>query len=264
MIEPRAVLQRVSLTDLVQETVRLQKRGAQHYGLCPLHQDRDPTLRVDEKKGFWYCPACQLGGDAFDWIRRRDGLDFKQALAELAKRAGITDDGKPDPEAPALPPRRPKFPHPRREPSTPWGGQHLLSDDARPVFVMNEFPGRRRYVELAERYPGVDLIWWPAPYSRADEMFLAPIALRVVRTEPWAGLADTYRCAALVDAIAGWRRFYRGQIGTWTHDALILEAMRIEGWLEHFMQGREIAPGMGRNQVPERASVNESSDVVAA
>lgn len=246
MIDTAALLSATSIVDLIGDTVRLKKQGAQHYGLCPLHADRSPTLRVDPKKGLWFCPSCQIGGNAIDWLTKTESMDFKSAAAELARRAGI-DLAKPadtGANRAALPPRRPKFPPPDREPTTPWGGQHLMAGDGRPVYVLNDFPGRRRYLDLTERHRGVDIVWYPTLHARAAEMYLAPIALSTVTPEPFPGLWEAYRAAELLDAIAGWRNHCRGAVADWVRDHLSIETMRIEGWIEYFMAGREIAPGI--------------------
>lgn len=74
---------RLDLTALIEETVPLRKRYKQHVGLCPWHDDTKPSLSVSAEKGLWYCHGCQAGGDAIDWVRRRDDLDFKGAIRNL-------------------------------------------------------------------------------------------------------------------------------------------------------------------------------------
>lgn len=203
MIEPRAVLARIDIVALIGQTVRLKKQGQQHYGLCPWHADRSPTLRVDPKKGLWHCPSCLIGGDALEWMMRRDGLTFPAALRELANQSGVTDD-----KTTILPPRAPRCPAPASEPATPWGGQHLLSPDNRPIHILNEFPGRAAYLRLVETvWPDEDVIWWPRRAIAAAEMYLAPIALRTLWIEA-GGLADGYRAQALALAVQAWRDRY--------------------------------------------------------
>jgi len=69
--------------ELISETVQLKKVGAEWQGLCPYHADKIPSLKVDEEKGLWTCFACRIGGSAFDWVIRRDGVDFKEAKHRL-------------------------------------------------------------------------------------------------------------------------------------------------------------------------------------
>lgn len=48
--------------------------------LCPLHDDHDPSLRLREDQGLWYCDPCGLGGDGIELVRRTLGLDFADAV----------------------------------------------------------------------------------------------------------------------------------------------------------------------------------------
>lgn len=73
----------LDLITLVEETVPLRKRGKEYVGLCPWHDDTRPSLSVNAEKGLWHCHGCQVGGDAIDWVRRRDELDFKGAIRKL-------------------------------------------------------------------------------------------------------------------------------------------------------------------------------------
>lgn len=204
MIDLDAVRAAISIVDLVGETVRLKKQGAQFYGLCPFHSDKSPTLRVDPKKQLWMCPSCQIGGDCFSWLKHRDGISFRVAAQDLAKRAGI-EPGKPgSTPAPIRAPSAPKFPAPRHEPNLPWGGQHLLTGCNR-VRILNEFPGRGAYLRMAEIWPDEDLIWWPAPWATAERMYLAPIARAAVTVQGGTCLADQYRADALMLALEAWR-----------------------------------------------------------
>jgi DNA primase len=79
-------------TDLVKlvETsgVKLKRKGKQMAGLCPFHDDREPSLIVDPKKQLWNClGACSEGGDVYKWVMKRDGIDFKTAHQRLAASA---------------------------------------------------------------------------------------------------------------------------------------------------------------------------------
>ncbi len=54
-------------------------------GLCPFHDDHEPSLIVDPKKQLWNClGACSEGGDVYKWVMKREGLDFKAAHRLLA------------------------------------------------------------------------------------------------------------------------------------------------------------------------------------
>jgi len=77
----------ISLTDVVRSRgVSLKKKGRQLWGLCPFHAEDEPSFAVDEKKGLWNCLGkCQTGGDAFSFVMKSDGINFKEAFALLSE-----------------------------------------------------------------------------------------------------------------------------------------------------------------------------------
>ena len=80
---------RISLADLVGRRVRLVRRGREHSGLCPFHNEKTPSFYVVEDKGFFHCFGCGAHGDAIGFIMRADNLDFIEAVERLAGEAGI-------------------------------------------------------------------------------------------------------------------------------------------------------------------------------
>ncbi|HTT80670.1 MAG TPA: DNA primase [Stellaceae bacterium] len=80
---------RVSLSDLVGRRVRLVRRGREHSGLCPFHNEKTPSFYVVEDKGFFHCFGCGAHGDAIGFVMRADNLDFIEAVERLASDAGI-------------------------------------------------------------------------------------------------------------------------------------------------------------------------------
>jgi DNA primase len=64
--------------------VKLTRRGKQLVGLCPFHEDREPSFMVDPKKQLWNClGACNKGGDVYRFVMKADGVDFREAHARL-------------------------------------------------------------------------------------------------------------------------------------------------------------------------------------
>jgi DNA primase len=80
---------RTSLADLVGRRVRLTRRGREHSGLCPFHNEKTPSFYVVEDKGFFHCFGCGAHGDAIGFLMRADNLDFLEAVERLAGEAGI-------------------------------------------------------------------------------------------------------------------------------------------------------------------------------
>ncbi len=80
---------RLSIVDVVGEHVVLRKAGANHSGLCPFHSERSPSFSVNEQKGMFHCFGCKKGGDMISFVMEIHGIDFKEALEELAERAKV-------------------------------------------------------------------------------------------------------------------------------------------------------------------------------
>ena len=93
---------RIDILDVVSETVKLKKSGRTYVGFCPFHANtRTPSFVVWPESGTWKCfGACNTGGDVFTFLMKRDGLEFKEALHELGRRAGIeiVEEHKPEAE----------------------------------------------------------------------------------------------------------------------------------------------------------------------
>jgi DNA primase len=68
----------------------LKKLGRSWKARCPFHSERTPSFVVDQERQTWHCfGSCSTGGDVIEFVRRIEGLDFKEALRLCAERAGI-------------------------------------------------------------------------------------------------------------------------------------------------------------------------------
>jgi DNA primase catalytic core len=63
--------------------VKLEKKGASYMGLCPFHDDKNPSLSVDREKGVYHCFGCGESGDAIELVEKMKGIGFREALAYL-------------------------------------------------------------------------------------------------------------------------------------------------------------------------------------
>ena len=83
---------RISIVDLASEAgVKLRKSGSSYSGFCPFHDNkRTPSFAVWPETGTWKCfGQCNDGGDIFKFVMKKNGWDFKEALQNLAERAGV-------------------------------------------------------------------------------------------------------------------------------------------------------------------------------
>jgi hypothetical protein len=75
--------QKPSIVEIVGMYVHLCRAGKELTGLCPFHTEKTPSFTVNEEKGVFYCHGCHDGGDVIDFVRKRKGLSYCEALAEL-------------------------------------------------------------------------------------------------------------------------------------------------------------------------------------
>ncbi len=83
------VKDRLDITEYIGRHVHLQKSGRYFKGLCPFHTEKTPSFFVFPDNQRWHCFGCGEGGDIFNFVMAYEGLDFRTALEELARRAGV-------------------------------------------------------------------------------------------------------------------------------------------------------------------------------
>lgn len=87
--------------------VELRRVGRALVGRCPLHPDGEqPNLHVYEDTESWYCYACHVGGDVIEFVRRREGLDFRAACQRLGGASTAASSPTPRPSRPSRQERR--------------------------------------------------------------------------------------------------------------------------------------------------------------
>ncbi len=80
---------RLSIINLIESYTSVKKSGRGFVGLCPFHDDKNPSMHIDEDKGLFHCFSCGAGGDIFGFYMRYNNLSFPEALTELAKKANV-------------------------------------------------------------------------------------------------------------------------------------------------------------------------------
>ena len=79
----------VDIYELVSRYVQLKRSGANHVGLCPFHSEKSPSFSVNPGRQIFKCFGCGVGGDAFEYLMRIEGLSFPEAAQRIAGEMGI-------------------------------------------------------------------------------------------------------------------------------------------------------------------------------
>jgi len=77
------------IVDVVGSYIALRRGGKAMVGLCPWHDDSRPSLQVNPERQTFRCWVCDIGGDVFNFVMRMEKIEFREALEQLADRAGI-------------------------------------------------------------------------------------------------------------------------------------------------------------------------------
>jgi DNA primase len=80
---------RIDIVEVIGRVVDLKKVGANYMGRCPFHDDRNPSLSVVPAKQYFRCFGCEAGGDALEFRKKYEGLDFKEVVEMFAQEKGI-------------------------------------------------------------------------------------------------------------------------------------------------------------------------------
>lgn len=79
-----------NIVDVIGAYLPLKRSGANYKGVCPFHDDRNPSMMVSEQKQIFKCFVCGKGGNAFTFVQEYEKITFMEAVKKLAQRVGIT------------------------------------------------------------------------------------------------------------------------------------------------------------------------------
>ena len=89
MSDVERVREAADIVRIVGEHVALKAKGREYVGLCPFHEDHNPSMAVVPAKQIFHCFVCGTGGDVFSFIQKYHRMDFREALEHLAERCNI-------------------------------------------------------------------------------------------------------------------------------------------------------------------------------
>ncbi len=83
------VKSRLDIVEHISDYVQLKRSGQNFKGNCPFHNEKTPSFMVHPAKQIFHCFGCSAGGDIFTFTMKHEGLSFPEALALLARKAGV-------------------------------------------------------------------------------------------------------------------------------------------------------------------------------
>ncbi len=84
------IRQAIDIVDLIGGYLQLRRQGRNYVALCPWHDDSKPSLTVNPQRQSFKCWPCDIGGDIFTFVMKKEGIDFREAMEMLADRAGVS------------------------------------------------------------------------------------------------------------------------------------------------------------------------------
>lgn len=84
------LLARTDIVELIDSRVRLKKAGKNYQACCPFHNEKSPSFSVSQEKQFYHCFGCGAHGNAIGFLMEFDGLNFPDAIEDLAGQLGLT------------------------------------------------------------------------------------------------------------------------------------------------------------------------------
>lgn len=83
------VRRKANIVDVISEYIPLSKNGKNYVGVCPFHDDSNPSMFVSPDKQIFKCFACGVGGNVFNFVMNYEHLSFKETLKLLGDKFGI-------------------------------------------------------------------------------------------------------------------------------------------------------------------------------
>ena len=85
-----AIREKVSLAEVIGQSVSLKKTGGRYLGLCPFHEEKTPSFTVFDER--YFCFGCKASGDVIDFVRKSNGSNFLEAVHFLGAKYGVNTD----------------------------------------------------------------------------------------------------------------------------------------------------------------------------
>lgn len=87
------IRRKIDIVDIIGERIPLVARGKNFFGVCPFHDDSNPSMSVSREKQIYTCFSCHATGNVFTFLMDYEHIDFKEVLRYLGERVGVNVSG---------------------------------------------------------------------------------------------------------------------------------------------------------------------------
>lgn len=87
------IRRKTDIVDIIGERIPLVARGKNFFGVCPFHDDSNPSMCVSREKQIYTCFSCHATGNVFTFLMNYEHIDFREALRYLGEKVGVNVSG---------------------------------------------------------------------------------------------------------------------------------------------------------------------------
>ena len=87
------IRRKTDIVDIIGERIPLVARGKNFFGVCPFHDDSNPSMCVSREKQIYTCFSCHATGNVFTFLMNYEHIDFKETLRYLGEKVGVNVSG---------------------------------------------------------------------------------------------------------------------------------------------------------------------------
>lgn len=87
-----SIQRKANIVDIIRDYVPLTQRGKNYFGICPFHDDHNPSMSVSPEKGVYKCFVCGNAGNVFNFVMEYEKVSFYEAVKIVAYKIGVSID----------------------------------------------------------------------------------------------------------------------------------------------------------------------------
>lgn len=87
--EVLSIQRKVNIVDVIKNYISLTPRGKNYFGVCPFHDDHNPSMSVSEEKQMYKCFVCGASGNVFNFVKEYEKIPYYAAVKKIADQIGV-------------------------------------------------------------------------------------------------------------------------------------------------------------------------------